>query len=297
MPARPAPQQRVQPCGDLLERERLDDVVVGAALQAAHAVVDLVARRQHAHGHRVAALAQPPQHLGAVEVGHARSSRIAAGRTRSAASSAARPPEAPTMRKPSSSRPAVTVRRIAASSSTSRTSGAPSSSATLDDLAVAADLVARVGDHPVAPGPHEIRSRTPSRARMTSLPAPPMRMSAPARPVETVVARRRRAACRRRGRRTAGPGPRRRTGRPCRRGRRACRPRRGRGSGRPPCCPRAGRRRRCRRGRPRARPRARRRRGRRRGGGRRDDASPAGWRTRARARGALTESSWCVRGP
>ena len=33
------------------------------------------------------------------------------------------------------------------------------------------------------PGLHEILSRTPSRARMTSLPAPPMRMSAPAPPL------------------------------------------------------------------------------------------------------------------
>ena len=64
-------QQRLQPRDHLLHGERLDDVVVGARLQAAHAVVDLVARREDADRHLVAALAQAAQDLEAVEVGHA----------------------------------------------------------------------------------------------------------------------------------------------------------------------------------------------------------------------------------
>ena len=65
-----AAQQRLQARRDLLERERLDDVVVGAGLQAADAVVDLVARRQDADGHVVAGGAQLREDLEAVEVGH-----------------------------------------------------------------------------------------------------------------------------------------------------------------------------------------------------------------------------------
>jgi hypothetical protein len=68
---RAAAQQRVQARSDLRERERLDHVVVGAGLQAADAVVDLVARGEHADRHFVAGLAQALEHLEAVEVGHA----------------------------------------------------------------------------------------------------------------------------------------------------------------------------------------------------------------------------------
>jgi len=67
---RPAAQQRLQPRGDLLQGERLDDVVVGAGLQAADAVVDLVARAQDADRRLVAAGAQSREDLEAVEVGH-----------------------------------------------------------------------------------------------------------------------------------------------------------------------------------------------------------------------------------
>jgi len=60
----------VQARGDLLERERLYDVVVGALLEAADAVGHLVASGQHAHRQVVAGGAQAPEHLEAVEVGH-----------------------------------------------------------------------------------------------------------------------------------------------------------------------------------------------------------------------------------
>ena len=45
-----AAQQRLEPRGQLGDRERLDQVVVGAGLQAGDAVLDLVARGQHADG-------------------------------------------------------------------------------------------------------------------------------------------------------------------------------------------------------------------------------------------------------
>ena len=67
---RAAAQERLQARGDLLHRERLDDVVVGAGLEAAHAVVDLVAGREDADGDVLAAVAQAGEHLEAVEVGH-----------------------------------------------------------------------------------------------------------------------------------------------------------------------------------------------------------------------------------
>ncbi len=66
----PPAQQRVQARGHLFEGERLDDVVVGARLEPADAVLDLVARGQDADGHVVAAVAQLAQDLEAVEVGH-----------------------------------------------------------------------------------------------------------------------------------------------------------------------------------------------------------------------------------
>ena len=70
MRRRAAAQQRVQPRGHLFERERLDDVVVGAGLQAAHAVVDLVARGEDADRDVVAGAAQLREDLEPVEVGH-----------------------------------------------------------------------------------------------------------------------------------------------------------------------------------------------------------------------------------
>ena len=56
----------------LHQRERLGDVVVGAELEAAHAIELGAARREHDHRHaagRAAAAADPPAHLEAVEVG------------------------------------------------------------------------------------------------------------------------------------------------------------------------------------------------------------------------------------
>src|SRR5918996_1151958 len=46
---RPPAQERVQPGDDLLERERLDHVIVGARLKPRDPVADLVTGREHAH--------------------------------------------------------------------------------------------------------------------------------------------------------------------------------------------------------------------------------------------------------
>ena len=69
LPAAP-PQQRLQPRGQLGDRERLDEVVVGARLQARHAVLDLVARGQHADGDVDPVAPQLPHDADAVEPGH-----------------------------------------------------------------------------------------------------------------------------------------------------------------------------------------------------------------------------------
>ena len=61
-----APQQRADPRQHLLERERLDQIVVGAAVEAGHAILERVARRQHQHRRLVAALAQRSENLQAV---------------------------------------------------------------------------------------------------------------------------------------------------------------------------------------------------------------------------------------
>ena len=67
-----APGQRLQPRQQFQERERLDQVVVGAVVQAADAVLDAVARGQH-DDRRLAHAAQGPQHREAV---HARQHRV-----------------------------------------------------------------------------------------------------------------------------------------------------------------------------------------------------------------------------
>src|SRR3954452_7250987 len=82
-----------------------------------------------------------------------RSSRTTAGCTRSAASNPARPPEAGTTEKPSSSRPAATVRRMASGSSARRTTGPAGPSTTLDDPTAARHVVLAIGDDPIAAGP------------------------------------------------------------------------------------------------------------------------------------------------
>ena len=65
-----AAQQRAQPGEQLAQRERLDEVVVGAGIEARHAIVDRVARGEHQHRRAVAGLAHAPADLEAVEVRH-----------------------------------------------------------------------------------------------------------------------------------------------------------------------------------------------------------------------------------
>ena len=65
-----AAQQRLQAGGQLRDGERLDEVVVGAGLQAGDAVLDLVARGQDADGDVDAAGAQALDDRHPVEVGH-----------------------------------------------------------------------------------------------------------------------------------------------------------------------------------------------------------------------------------
>ena len=65
-----AAQQRAQPRAELLERERLDEVVVGAGVEPLHAVRDRVARGEHQHRRAVAGGAQPAADLEPVGLGH-----------------------------------------------------------------------------------------------------------------------------------------------------------------------------------------------------------------------------------
>ena len=58
-----APQQRAYAREQLAQCERLDEVVVGAGVEAGDAVVDLLARGEHQHRRAVAARAQAPAHL------------------------------------------------------------------------------------------------------------------------------------------------------------------------------------------------------------------------------------------
>ena len=55
-----AAHQRMQPCDELLGRERLDEVVVGADVQPCDPVGDSVARRQHQDRQPESLVAQPP---------------------------------------------------------------------------------------------------------------------------------------------------------------------------------------------------------------------------------------------
>ena len=65
-----AAQQRAQAGEQLAQREGLDQVVVGARVEAGHAVVDRVARGEHQHRRAVAGLAHAPADLEAVDVRH-----------------------------------------------------------------------------------------------------------------------------------------------------------------------------------------------------------------------------------
>ena len=65
----PTPQQRPQAGHHLFEGERLDHVVIGAGLQAAHPVLDRVAGSQHQHPARYPPLAQAPADIEAIQAG------------------------------------------------------------------------------------------------------------------------------------------------------------------------------------------------------------------------------------
>ena len=65
-----AAQQRAQARLELLQRERLDEVVVGARVEAGDPVVDRVAGGEHEHRRVVARLAQAHADLEPVELGH-----------------------------------------------------------------------------------------------------------------------------------------------------------------------------------------------------------------------------------
>src|SRR4029450_5460341 len=67
---RPATDQRPHPGEQLLQRERLDEVVVRAGVEAFDAVADGVAGGQHQDGHRVPASTDPATHLAPVDAGH-----------------------------------------------------------------------------------------------------------------------------------------------------------------------------------------------------------------------------------
>ena len=65
-----AAQERLEPRGELGEREWLDEVVIGSRLQAADAVLHVVARGEDADRDLDAARAHAPDDAHAVEVGH-----------------------------------------------------------------------------------------------------------------------------------------------------------------------------------------------------------------------------------
>ena len=67
--AGPAPEERPQPGQQLGQRERLDEVVVGAGVETLHTVVDGVAGGQHEDRRVVAGRPQPPADGQAVEAG------------------------------------------------------------------------------------------------------------------------------------------------------------------------------------------------------------------------------------
>ena len=69
-PAVGPPQQRPQSGEELLEREGLDDIVVGPGVEAVDAVLDGVARRQHQDRSVIAARPQLPGDLQAIALWH-----------------------------------------------------------------------------------------------------------------------------------------------------------------------------------------------------------------------------------
>ncbi len=79
-----APPQRLHPGEQLLQGERLGDVVIGAHLERLYFEIDGILRGQHQHRHPLAAIAQRPQHLEARQGGQAQVEHehvvVAAGR-------------------------------------------------------------------------------------------------------------------------------------------------------------------------------------------------------------------------
>jgi hypothetical protein len=65
----PSPGQRAHPGQQLGERERLDEIIVGAGIEAGHPVVDGVARRQEQDRRRHATPAQVAQQRQSIELG------------------------------------------------------------------------------------------------------------------------------------------------------------------------------------------------------------------------------------
>ena len=65
------PQLRLQPRDQFLQRERLHQIIVGAAAQALHAIVQAAARGQHQHRNRIVALPDLAQQREPVAVGQA----------------------------------------------------------------------------------------------------------------------------------------------------------------------------------------------------------------------------------
>src|SRR5690606_17158416 len=65
-----APVQRIEPGGELDERERFGKIVIGAVLQAADTMIDIAECTQHQYRGLLSALAQTGKHLDAIEFGH-----------------------------------------------------------------------------------------------------------------------------------------------------------------------------------------------------------------------------------
>ena len=125
---RTAPDERAQARRQLRERERLGQVVVRAAVEPAHPVLDRVASGQHQHRHPDAVGAQPPAGREPVEPGHhhVEHDRVVVGRARRMRSASSPSPARSTTR-PSKRRPRRIAAAIRTSSSTTRTLTPPSS--------------------------------------------------------------------------------------------------------------------------------------------------------------------------
>ncbi len=62
------PQLRTHACFELVQRERLDQVVIGAQVEHAHALGQAVAGGHHQHRQAIAALTQALQHIAAIQL-------------------------------------------------------------------------------------------------------------------------------------------------------------------------------------------------------------------------------------